>query len=80
MQALRMHNSDADNTEPTNFGAYLLTLDPWEREILNHFVMAYPPREVMERLNQGPITAASDGSVRQDVATFGVVITDYHEE
>ena len=62
-------------SEPT-FPEYIQSLELWERGLIMNFTLMFTPAEIMTRLNRGPVTSASDGSVRGKVATFGAVVTD----
>ena len=64
---------------PLRFHEYIGGLAEWERSLLGAWTMPYGPEETMRRLNDGPITCASDGSVRTPSATFGCVLCDHRQ-
>ena len=61
------------------FPEYINGLEAWEKQLLQNCRLNYPPTEIMHRLNAGPITSGSDGSVRNPLSTFGFVICDHQK-
>ena len=59
------------------FRDYINSLATWEKAILANCTLTHHPTETMHRLNAGPITSGSDGSVRHPHATFGFVVCDH---
>jgi exonuclease III len=72
--------SQPEPRRPVNFNEYLQRLPVWEQTLLEHWEMVHSPQETMTRLNDGPITCASDGSVRAPRASYGYVICDHTQQ
>jgi hypothetical protein len=58
-----------------NWSTYVLSLDEWERNLLDNVTLQATPVEAMHLLNDGVVFAASDGSVlKKTSGSFGLVL------
>jgi hypothetical protein len=56
------------------FNIHINSLPTWERSLLETHNLAMSPTQIMQAFNQGEIVVASDGSVTNNLGTFGYVI------
>ena len=78
VQAFRIMSTP--RTEGGTFDEYIQTLQDWEQTLLAHCTLLHPPAEIVRRMNMGVVTCGSDGSVRQQRATFGYIIRDCNQQ